>query len=102
MKYIHIAGTNAKGSVAEYISKIIMASGASCGCFTSPHLFSPTERMSLNGNNITDKTLGELMQNVKAEDLAVNETLFAQYTAAAFLWFQKHSPDYVVLETGLG
>lgn len=102
MKYIHIAGTNAKGSVAEYISKIIMASGASCGCFTSPHLFSPTERMSFNGNNITEKTLDELMQKVKTEDLAVNETLFARYTAATFLWFKYNSPEYVVLETGLG
>lgn len=102
MKYIHIAGTNAKGSVAEYVSKIIMASGASCGCFTSPHLFSPTERMSLNGNNISQKSFDELMQKVKAQGLAVNETLFARYTAAAFLWFEKQKPEYVVLETGLG
>ncbi len=102
MKFIHIAGTNGKGSVAEYLYNIIMASGASCGCYTSPHLVSPTERIRLNGSEIRAAELDMLMQRVANNGLAVNETLFAQYTAAAFEWFGEHNPQYVVIETGLG
>ena len=102
MKYIHIAGTNGKGSVAEYLYNIIMASGASCGCYTSPHLVSPTERIRINGNEISATKLDALMQRVKKEGLAVNETLFAQYTAAAFEWLKEEEPQYAVIETGLG
>ena len=102
MKYIHIAGTNGKGSTCEYIYNIIMAGGASCGCFTSPHLFSPTERFRCSGKTIDEEKLKELMNYVKDNDLAVNETLFAQYTAAAFEWYKEMDPEYLVLETGLG
>lgn len=102
MKYIHVAGTNGKGSTSEFISSIIMASGASCGCFTSPHLFSPVERFRLNGKCIDENTLNDLMEYVEKKNLAVNETLFAKYTAAAFEWYKTTNPDYVVLETGLG
>ncbi|MBT3320111.1 MAG: hypothetical protein HN948_05235 [Clostridia bacterium] len=102
MKYIHIAGTNGKGSVAEYISNIILASGASCGCYTSPHLFSPTERIRINGKNITEAMLGSLLKEVDSNNLAVNKTQFAKYTAAAYLWFSRKKIDYAVIETGLG
>ena len=102
MKFIHIAGTNGKGSVAEYIYNIIMAGGASCGCYTSPHLVSPTERIRLNGSEISKEEFDLLMKRVKKEKLAVNETLFAQYTAAAFEWFNENKPEYAVIETGLG
>ncbi len=102
MNYIHIAGTNGKGSVAEYLYNIIMASGASCGCYTSPHLVSPTERIRINGKKISDSKLETLMQRVKNEGLAVNETLFAKYTAAAFKWLKEEDPQYAVIETGLG
>lgn len=102
MKYIHIAGTNGKGSVAEYLYNIIMASGASCGCYTSPHLVSPTERIRLNGKEIDADCMEDLMLRVENEKLAENETLFAQYTAAAFEWFKKEKPEFAVIETGLG
>jgi dihydrofolate synthase/folylpolyglutamate synthase len=102
MKYVHIAGTNGKGSVAEYIYQIIMAAGESCGCFTSPHLVSPTERFRANGEEINAVTLNELLNEVESSKLAVNGSLFAAYTAAALLWFGRLVLDYAVLETGLG
>lgn len=102
MKYIHIAGTNGKGSVAEYISEIIMASGKSCACYTSPHLISHCERMRVDGKMIDEKTLQSLLEEVKQKGLGVNETLFAAYTAAAVLWFSRTDVEYAVMETGLG
>lgn len=102
MKYIHIAGTNGKGSVAEYISEIIMASGKSCACFTSPHLISHCERLRVDGKQIDENTLQSLLEEVKKKGLAVNATLFAAYTAAALLWFTRMGAEYAVMETGLG
>lgn len=102
MKYVHIAGTNGKGSAAEYIYQIIMAAGEKCGCFTSPHLISPTERFRANGQNIAAATLDELLREVEQKKLAVNGLLFAAYTAAVILWFERMGLSYAVLETGLG
>ncbi len=102
MRYVHIAGTNGKGSAAEYISEIIMAAGKRCGCFTSPHLVSPTERFRVNGKAIGAAELEALLEEVAQKGLAVNETLFAAYTAAALMWFERLNVDYAVMETGLG
>lgn len=102
MRYVHIAGTNGKGSAAEYIYQIIMAAGKSTGCFTSPHLVSPTERFRANGRNIDAAELDALLLEVEQKKLAVNGSLFAAYTAAALLWFERIGVDYAVLETGLG
>ena len=102
MKYVHIAGTNGKGSAAEYIYQIILAAGKSCGCFTSPHLLSPTERFRANGQTIESASLEALLSEVKQKKLAVNDTMFAAYTAAALLWFERLGLDFAVFETGLG
>ncbi len=102
MRYVHIAGTNGKGSVAEYISSIITAAGYRCGCFTSPHIISETERMRINGECISEEELYSLLREVKENGLAVNETPFAAYTAAALLWFEQQGVDIAVMETGLG
>lgn len=102
MRIVHIAGTNGKGSVAEYISNMITAAGLKCGCFTSPHLISPTERIRLNGEPIKDDVLQDLMNEIRENRLAVNDSLFAAYTSAAMLWFSRIHADYAVMETGLG
>jgi len=102
MKYVHIAGTNGKGSVAEYIYQIISAAGETCGLFTSPHLVSPTERFRANGQQISAEELDALLREVERKKLAVNSSLFAAYTAAALLWFEQLGLRYAVLETGLG
>lgn len=102
MKYVHIAGTNGKGSVSEYIYNILKAAGFKTGCFTSPHLISPTERIRLNGNEITEPEYDTVMAEAAERKLAINDTLFAQQTAAALLWFEKNGAQYAVMETGLG
>lgn len=99
---VHIAGTNGKGSVAEYISSILMADGKRCGVFTSPHLISPTERMRINGRCIGEPELNALMAEVRHNNRAKNDSLFAAYTAAASLWFKRENVDAIVWETGLG
>lgn len=102
MRIIHIAGTNGKGSVAEYISNMITAAGMKCGCFTSPHLISPTERIRLDGEPIKQNVLEKLLLEVQENHLTVNDSLFAAYTAAAMLWFSRVKAEYAVMETGLG
>jgi dihydrofolate synthase/folylpolyglutamate synthase len=102
MKYVHIAGTNGKGSVSEYISSILTAAGYRCGCYTSPHLISPTERMRIGGEYIEEAELCSLLDEVKERSLALNDTLFAAYTAAALLWFERRKVDFAVIETGIG
>jgi len=102
MKYVHIAGTNGKGSAAEYICQIISAAGETCGLFTSPHLVSPTERFRANGRQISAAELDALLREVEQKKLAVNDSLFAAYTAAALLCFERLGLSYAVLETGLG
>lgn len=99
---IHIAGTNGKGSVAEYLSHIITASGRRCACFTSPHIVAPTERMRVDGQYVGADTLDRLLEEVREKGLAVNDTRFAAYTAAALLWFARMGAEYAVIETGLG
>ncbi|MFA5675787.1 MAG: cyanophycin synthetase [Christensenellales bacterium] len=102
MKYVHIAGTNGKGSTAEYISGIITAAGIRCGCFTSPHIVSPAERLRIDGQSIEEHVFNELIAEAKEKKLTVNDTLFAAQTAAALLWFERGGAEYAVLETGLG
>ena len=102
MKFVHIAGTNGKGSAAAYISRIITAAEKRCGSFTSPHLISPVERFQIDGQCIDTQMLDSLMQEVAQNRLAVNDTLFAAYTAAALLCFERSDVEYAVMETGLG
>ena len=102
MIYVHIAGTNGKGSVSEYMACILMAAGKRTGCFTSPHLVSPTERIRLDGKNIGEAEFDALLCEVAAKKLAINETLFAAYTAAALLWFERQGAQCAVIETGIG
>lgn len=102
MKYVHIAGTNGKGSVTEYIYRILMAAGTCTGCFTSPHLVSPTERMRIDERMVGEEELDALLKEVASKKLAVNHTLFAAYTAAALLWFERKGAEYAVIETGIG
>lgn len=99
MKYIHIAGTNAKGSVSEYIYHILMAEGISCGVFTSPHLFTPAERMRMNGKSISDAEYQKYMESAGGEE---EEHLFRKWTRASLAWFEDGGADVAVIETGIG
>ncbi len=108
MKFIHIAGTNGKGSCTEMISNILVCQGYKVGKFMSPHLIKYNERISINGKEILDKEIESLIKELepKIEEYNstqnVNITLFELETIMALLYFYRNSVDFVVLETGLG
>lgn len=104
LKFIHIAGTNGKGSVSAMLSSVLMAAGYRTGLFISPYIMRFNERMQVNGVPISDEELAEIITEVQpvAESMAERPTEFEIITAAAFLWFARQKCDIVVLETGLG
>ncbi len=104
LKFIHIAGTNGKGSAAVMLSQILINSGYRVGLYTSPYIERFNERIRINGEEISDDTLAEIATKVRETiekyDTPVSE--FALDTAIAFDYFKSENCDIVVLETGLG
>ena len=104
LKFVHIAGTNGKGSCAAMAASVLGAAGYKTGLFTSPYLCRFQERMQINGEQIPDDALLWALTVVlkTAENLPKKPTVFELITAAAFLWFRAERCDVVVLEAGLG
>ena len=104
LKFVHIAGTNGKGSCAAMLASILRAAGYRTGLFSSPYLYRFTERMQINGKEIPDDALVRCVEAVreKAGKMTEHPTQFELITAAAMLWFLRESCEIVVLETGLG
>lgn len=107
---VQIAGTNGKGSTAVVLDSICRAAGIKTGLFTSPHLSSITERISIGGDEISPHAFAELAATVRAAaeglvktgELAALPTFFEQVTAIALLAFRQYGADLAILETGLG
>ena len=108
MKFIHIAGTNGKGSCTEIISNILIKQGYKVGKFLSPHLIKYNERISINGKEITNEEMEKLINELNPLINSYNEkeeskvTFFELETIMALLYFYRNNVDFVVLETGLG
>ena len=104
MKFVHIAGTNGKGSCAAMAASILKAAGYKTGLYTSPYLYRFNERMQVGGREIPDETLAEILTRLKplAEAMEDHPTEFELMTAAALLWYKEEACDVVVLEVGLG
>jgi len=104
MRFIHIAGTNGKGSCAAMTASILKAAGYKTGLFTSPYLYRFNERLQINGREIDDEVLAELVTRIKpiADAMEDPPTLFELMTATALLWYREEHCDAVVLEVGLG
>ncbi len=104
MKYIHIAGTNGKGSTSTIIANVLTESGYRTGLFTSPHLVTFCERICVDGNMISEEGLIRLCEKVTAfaDTLTEKPTAFDVTTAIALLYFAEQKCDAVVLECGLG
>lgn len=108
LKIIHVAGTNGKGSTCAYLNSILVNAGYKTGLYTSPFLEEFNERIRINGINIPDDDLAELISEVKEKiDIMIAEgfdhpTEFEIITAAAFLYFSRQNIDFLVLEVGLG
>ena len=108
LKFIHISGTNGKGSVLAYLSTILSGGGYRTGRYISPTLFSYRERIQVDEQKIEKESLAhhvtaiaKVIEEMKAEN-AGNPTAFEVETALAFLYFKEKDCDIVVLETGLG
>lgn len=108
LKFIHIAGTNGKGSICEMLNKILILSEYKVGKFISPHLFESNESISINNANITDKEFEkyidifqEISENYFTET-GRKLTRFEILTSLAILYFYEHNCDIVVFEVGLG
>lgn len=108
LKFVHIAGTNGKGSVLAYLSAVLESAGYSVGRYISPTLFSYRERIQLDGEFIsredfarTITRIAEVYEKLKAGGRPL-PTVFEVETAAAFLYFREKKCDLVMLEVGMG
>ena len=108
LHFIHIAGTNGKGSTAAFMERILRESGYRTGLYTSPYLIRFSEKIQINGNEITDDEIIALTQEVYDAEKRVQKkkglypTVFERVTALALKYFHEKCCDVVVLETGLG
>lgn len=103
-RFIHVAGTNGKGSVCAMLDAITRAAGIRTGLFTSPHLVRFSERIRLNGQEISEEAVAAGLTRIR--DLIArwehSPTFFEITTALALAWFQEQQANLVILETGLG
>ena len=99
---VQIAGTNGKGSVATMLDSICRAAGIKCGLYTSPHLVSMTERIKINGVEITREEFAACATAVRNVNIEALPTFFEQLTAIALLAFRNAGVELAILETGLG
>lgn len=108
LSFVHIAGTNGKGSVLAFLSEMLKAAGYRTGRYLSPVIFEYRERMQINGRNISQRDLCRLMTDMKeiCQELVregkPQPTAFEVETAMAFQYFKEKNCQIVVLETGLG
>lgn len=108
LKYIHIGGTNGKGSTSNYILNILRAGGYEVGLFTSPHINKINESIAVNGVDISDNDFARILGRIKEKiKIMVGEgfnhpTTFEIITAMGFIYFNEKNVDFVILEVGLG
>jgi dihydrofolate synthase/folylpolyglutamate synthase len=113
LNLIHVAGTNGKGSTCALIESVLIRAGYKVGLYTSPHLVRFNERIRINGREITDKKVAELVERIryKSQKSEVrgqqnsklsSPTFFEFTTAMAFLYFAEEKVDIAVIEVGLG
>lgn len=104
LKYVHIAGTNGKGSTASMTAAILQKAGYRTGLYTSPYIYRFHERIQVNGQQISDEDLIAITEWVKplASSMEEPPTEFELVCCIAFAYFAKMACDIVVLEVGMG
>jgi dihydrofolate synthase/folylpolyglutamate synthase len=107
LEFVHVAGTNGKGTTSTMLSSILCAAGKKTGLFTSPYVFDFCERIQINNKNIPHDDLSRVVEKVKnacdrLSAKGTEPTEFEAITAAAMLYFYEQKCDAVVLEVGLG
>lgn len=104
LKFVHVAGTNGKGSTVTMIACALEDAGYTVGKYTSPYVYDFRERIEVNGQMIEKQELADITEAVKAECESMEDhpTEFELVTAIAFIYFKQRKCDYVVLEVGMG
>lgn len=102
LPFVHIAGTNGKGSVCAFMTEIFRRSGLKAGAFISPHVVVFEERISVNGQMISREDVARLGNKLLDTDFGVNLTMFDYCLAMALMYFTEQDCDIMVIETGLG
>lgn len=105
---IHITGTNGKGSTTTYLKELLLSQGLTVGTFTSPHIMRFNERISYNGQNISDEDLIRIIElmvevNEYMESTEYGRLVFFElYTVMMALYFHENQPDVCLIEVGIG
>lgn len=104
LKFIHVAGSNGKGSTCAMLDSVLRAAGYRTGLYVSPYIQDFCERMQVNGGNIPGEALAKLTEEVKslADAMEDHPSQFELVTAIAMAWFAREKCDIVVLEVGMG
>lgn len=101
-KSLHIAGTNGKGSSSHFMSSILQEQGYRVGLYTSPHLKSFTERIKVNGQEVSKEWVVDFFIKNQSLIAEIKPSFFEWTVLMAFAYFQEQGVDYAVIETGLG
>lgn len=101
-KSLHIAGTNGKGSSSHFIASILQEHGFKVGLYTSPHLKSFTERIKINGKEVSKEWVTSFVSDKKNIIQEVSPSFFEWTVAMAFSYFKEQQVDWAIIETGLG
>ena len=108
LKFIHVAGTNGKGSVCVFLQSMLTHAGFKTGIYTSPNMICVNERVNVDGKNISDDDMHRILDMVNEacklteKEVGLYPTQFEIWTAMGMVYFLEQGCDYVVLETGLG
>ena len=102
LAFIHVAGTNGKGSTCAFLTNILTKAGLKCGCFTSPHLIHFEERITVDQQMIPKEAVTRLGNELLSIDFGVTPTMFDYCLVMAVLYFKECGCDVAVMETGLG
>lgn len=100
LKFIHVAGTNGKGSVCSMLDSILREAGYKTGLYTSPHIYEYTERIKVNGVEISKEEFASIFEEVCKINIHLTE--FEILTVIMFVYFKRKNVEVVILETGMG
>lgn len=102
LEFIHVAGTNGKGSTCSFLTSLLVEKGEKVGLFTSPHIYDFRERIRINGIDIDREYVIDFCEKIKQLQLNFSPSFFEITLAMALCYFQQEKCSIVVLETGLG
>lgn len=102
LKFVHVAGTNGKGSTSNFLASIFQEAGFKTGLYTSPHLIDFRERIRVNGEPISKEFVVSFTEQNKILFEELQPSFFEMTVAMCFAWFTQQKTDIIILEVGMG